>query len=82
MNGHYAPMQPQPQPQYYQHQMYSGGRVVVGASPMVPLYTVYPYHQSQAIGFPPPSFSKPLSFSTPPMSGILFILYSKPCNES
>ncbi|KAL1212558.1 putative RNA-binding protein ARP1 [Cardamine amara subsp. amara] len=67
MNGHYAPMQPQPQPQYYHHQMYnSGGRVVVGASPMVPLYTVYPYHQSQAIGFP-----KPLSFSTPPMlSGV------------
>ncbi|XP_010516016.1 PREDICTED: probable RNA-binding protein ARP1 [Camelina sativa] len=69
MNGHYAQMQPQPQPQYYQHHMYGGGRVMVGASPMVPLYTVYPYHQSQAIGFPPPSFSKPLSYSTPPISG-------------
>ncbi|EOA24718.1 hypothetical protein CARUB_v10017996mg [Capsella rubella] len=66
MNGHYAQMQPQPQ--YYHHHMYSGGRVMVGASPVVPFYTVYPYHQSQAIGFPPPSFSKPLSYSTPPIS--------------
>ncbi|CAL9246364.1 unnamed protein product, partial [Arabidopsis halleri] len=74
MNGYYAQMQPQPQsqpqPQYYHHHMYGGERVMVGAaSPMVPFYTVYPYHQSQAIGFPPPSFSKPLSFSTPPISG-------------
>ncbi|CAA7050760.1 unnamed protein product [Microthlaspi erraticum] len=70
MNGYYAQPQPQPQPQYYHHHhMYGGGRVMVGASPMMPLYTVYPYHQSQAIGFPQPTFSKPLSFSTPPISG-------------
>lgn len=74
MNGYYA----QPQPQYYQHHhMYGGGRVMVGTSPtMMPLYTLYPYHQSQVIGFPPPSFSKPLSFSMPPISGtyIYFVL--------
>ncbi|XP_024013500.1 probable RNA-binding protein ARP1 isoform X2 [Eutrema salsugineum] len=69
MNGYYAQPQSQPQPQYYQqHHMYGGGRVVVGASPVMPLYTVYPYHQTQAIGFPQPSFSKPHSFSTPPIS--------------
>jgi len=86
MNGYYAQMQPQPQsqpqPQYYHHHMYGGGRVMVGAaSPMVPFYTVYPYHQSQAIGFPQPSFSKPLSFSTPPISGICHSI-SKPYNGS
>ncbi|CAH8381612.1 unnamed protein product [Eruca vesicaria subsp. sativa] len=72
MNGYYAQPQslPLPQPQYYQHHhMYGGGRVMVGASPMMPLHTVYPYHQSHAIGFPQPSYTKPLSFSTPPMSG-------------
>ncbi|KFK34718.1 hypothetical protein AALP_AA5G183100 [Arabis alpina] len=70
MNGYYVQPQPQLQPQYYQHQhMYGGGRVMVGASPMMPLYTLYPYHQSQVIGFPPPSFSKPISFSLPPISG-------------
>ncbi|KAH0928542.1 hypothetical protein HID58_014269 [Brassica napus] len=60
MNGYYAQPQPQPlpQPQYYHH-MYGGGRVMVAASPtMMPLYTVYPYHQSPAIGFPQPSFTK------------------------
>ncbi|CAN8279336.1 unnamed protein product [Cochlearia groenlandica] len=69
VNGYYA--QPQTQTQYYQqHNMYGGGRVMVGASPMMPLYNVYPYyHQSHAIGFPQPSFSKPISFSTPPISG-------------
>ncbi|KAF8093709.1 hypothetical protein N665_0379s0003 [Sinapis alba] len=65
---YYAQPQPLPQMQYYQHNyMYGGGRVMVGASPMMPLYTVYPYHQSQAIGFPQPSFAKPIS--THPTSG-------------
>ncbi|KAF3535376.1 hypothetical protein F2Q69_00023496 [Brassica cretica] len=60
MNGYYA--QPQPQPLYYNHHhMYGGGRVMVGASPMMPLYTFYPYHQSQATGFTQPSFTKPIS---------------------
>ncbi|KAF8117402.1 hypothetical protein N665_0011s0118 [Sinapis alba] len=64
MNGYYA----QPQPQYYhQHHMYGGGRVMVGASPMMPLYTVYPYHQSPAIGFSQPSFTKHIP--THPLSG-------------
>lgn len=70
MNGYYAHPQPQslplplplPQPQYYHHHhMYSGGRVMVGASPMMPLYTVYPNHQSHAIGFPQPPYMKPIS---------------------
>ena len=66
MNGYYAQPQPQslplPQPQYYHHHhMYGGGRVMVGANPMMPLYTVYPYHQSHAIGFPQPSYTKPIS---------------------
>ncbi|KAL0724887.1 hypothetical protein Bca4012_039486 [Brassica carinata] len=66
MNGYYA--QPQPQPQYYNHHhMYGGGRVMVGTSPMMPLYTVYPYHQSQAIGFPQPFLTKPIY--THPISG-------------
>uniref|UniRef100_A0A0D3CHS3 Uncharacterized protein n=2 Tax=Brassica oleracea TaxID=3712 RepID=A0A0D3CHS3_BRAOL len=60
MNGYYA--QPQPQPLYYNHHhLYGGGRDMVGASPMMPLYTFYPYHQSQAIGFTQPSFTKPIS---------------------
>ncbi|XP_048613447.1 uncharacterized protein LOC125587262 [Brassica napus] len=66
MNGYYA--QPQPQPLYYNHHhLYGGGRDMVGASPMMPLYTFYPYHQSQAIGFTQPSFTKPIS--THPISG-------------
>lgn len=78
MNGYCAQPQPQPQPQYnyHHHHIYGGGRVMVGASPMMPLYTVYPYHQSPAIGFPQPYFSKPLSFSTPPLSGIFFFCHS------
>ncbi|KAF3584204.1 hypothetical protein F2Q69_00030869 [Brassica cretica] len=76
MNGYYA--QPQPQPLYYNHHhLYGGGRVMVGASPMMPLYTFYPYHQSQAIGFTQPSFTKPIS--THPISGILSF-YPKPYN--
>ncbi|KAG2324996.1 hypothetical protein Bca52824_007724 [Brassica carinata] len=71
MNGYYA--QPQPQPQYYNHHhMYGGGRVMVGTSPMMPLYTVYPYHQSQAIGFPQPFLTKPIY--THPISGTFVIL--------
>ncbi|CAN6891261.1 unnamed protein product, partial [Brassica oleracea var. botrytis] len=78
MNGYYA--QPQPQPLYYNHHhLYGGGRVMVGASPMMPLYTFYPYHQSQAIGFTQPSFTKPIS--THPISGILSF-YPKPYNVS
>ena len=74
MNGYYAQPQPQPlpQPQYYHH-MYGGGRVMVAASPtMMPLYTVYPYHQSPAIGFPQPSFTKHIP--THHISGIFVIL--------
>ncbi|CAF1931782.1 unnamed protein product, partial [Brassica oleracea] len=78
MNGYYA--QPQPQPLYYNHHhLYGGGRDMVGASPMMPLYTFYPYHQSQAIGFTQPSFTKPIS--THPISGILSF-YPKPYNVS
>ncbi|KAJ0255355.1 hypothetical protein HA466_0101180 [Hirschfeldia incana] len=65
MNGYYA--QPQPQSQYNHHHMYGGGRVMVGTGPMMPLYTVYPYHQSQAIGFPQPSLTKHIY--THPISG-------------
>ncbi|CAH8323847.1 unnamed protein product [Eruca vesicaria subsp. sativa] len=67
-NQYYAQPQPQPQPQYYNHHyhLYGGGRVMVG-SPMMPLYTVYPYHQSQAIGVPQPSLTKPIY--THPISG-------------
>ncbi|KAG2271151.1 hypothetical protein Bca52824_065706 [Brassica carinata] len=78
MNGYYA--QPQPQPLYYNHHhLYGGGRDMVGASPMMPLYTFYPYHQSQAIGFTQPSFTKPIS--THPISGILSF-YPKPYNNN
>ncbi|WZZ52474.1 hypothetical protein YC2023_052581 [Brassica napus] len=71
MNGYYAQPQPQPLPQlqyYHQHHMYGGGRVMVATSPpMMPLYTVYPYHQSPATGFPQPSFTKHIP--THPISG-------------
>ncbi|CAN6837534.1 unnamed protein product [Brassica oleracea] len=82
MNGYYAQPQPQPLPQlqyYHQHHMYGGGRVMVATSPpMMPLYTVYPYHQSPATGFPQPSFTKHIP--THPISGILSF-YPKPYNE-
>ena len=45
---------------------------------MMPLYTVYPYHQSPATGFPQPSFTKHIP--THPISGILSF-YPKPYNE-
>ncbi|KAJ0245748.1 RNA-binding protein ARP1 [Hirschfeldia incana] len=69
MNGYYAQPQHLPQPQYYhQNHMYGGGRVMVAASPTImPLYTVYPYHQSPAISFPQPSFTKHIP--THPISG-------------